>query len=512
MGAIGCADTVSMNDYSRKITAMMDQMENNSIACFLPAAPKVRNRDVHFGYRQHSDILYLTGLSEPGVIWVFETRTSRHQIHVFMEKQNPLKIRWEGRMLTPESVVKQLPGLRIKIHEHENPATAFRNVVLQKLMQTKNVLYVPFDMFQDQHEITMTDFILAINAAKREARAGANPPASIVDMSAILHEMRLVKSDQELSKIKSAIDITALAFYDAMKASGASFTGRSLLPLLPLTNKMKNTAPQSGGSPALFEFELKARIENAFLANGAGSLAYPTIVGSGPNATVLHYQGDRRKIEAHDLVLIDAGCEWQGYAADVTRTFPAGGRFTGPSKQMYEIVLQAQKAGLELCRPGSTLDAIHEAVVRSLTQDLWKLGLFKKIPPLPDVAQAQKPAGKKGARKWVSPKSVDEVIKKKYYRHYYMHFTSHFLGLDVHDPGKYYTNRKSRELVPGMVFTVEPGLYFPPEYDFINAKYRGIGIRIEDDIVITRQGCEILTSHIPKETKDIENLMTATKA
>lgn len=535
-----------MNEYLKKIDRFMEKMEPNSIACLFPAPQKVRNRDVHYLYRQYSDLIYLTGFHEPGLIWVFETGLQKKgggfskTIHLFMEKFNPTKARWEGDMLIADEVKKrllgltsqglaapapkvgsvsrgqskeiigdELPKIALKTHEHENPYAAFRQTIFKKVIKNKDSLYLSFDAIADVDNggyngggVDLKEFIRAIAAAKKEARAGSSPPAAIYDTGEILHEMRIFKSPSELQKIKEAISISAAAFTETMKFCSASLNDA------PNIKNAKNAKTKEGAP--LFEYELKSKLEGVFGANGAPRTAYPSIVGAGSNATVLHYQKEGSQVKPGDLVLIDAGCEWMGYAADITRTFPANGRFTKPQKTIYELVLAAQKAAFEKCRPGSTLEEIHDATVRSLSEGLWELGLFKKVPPYPAPASlsGQKTGKKKTSRPpLLSPKSVDEVIEKKLYRHYYMHFTSHFLGLDVHDPGKYYPEGKARELAPGMVFTVEPGLYFAAENDFIDPLYRGIGIRIEDDICINETGYTNLSQQVPKEVGEIEELM-----
>jgi Xaa-Pro aminopeptidase len=233
--------------------------------------------------------------------------------------------------------------------------------------------------------------------------------------------------------------------------------------------------------PGTFEYELEAALEYVFRRRGSGGPAYTTIVGGGANATVLHYVRNDQKLREGELVLIDAGCELSGYASDVTRTYPIGGRFAPAARDVYDVVLAAQEAALARCRPGATLPEIHATAVRNLVLGLVELGVL---------------AG-----------DVDELVASEAHRRFYMHQTSHWLGLDVHDVGAYRKGGEPRRLEPGMVFTVEPGLYFAPSLEGVDPRWRGIGVRIEDDVLVTAEGCEVLTAAIPKAPEDLEALV-----
>jgi Xaa-Pro aminopeptidase len=281
-----------------------------------------------------------------------------------------------------------------------------------------------------------------------------NPPEAIVDPRSVLHEMRLRKEPGELDILRRAAAISAAAHREAARRA----------------------------QPGAWEYELEAALEYTFRSLGARGPAYTSIVGGGRNATVLHYVRNDQKLSEGSLVLIDAGCELEGYASDVTRTYPVGGRFTGPCRDLYEVVLAAQHAALGHCRPGSTLVQVHDAAVRTLVEGLLALKLLEG--------------------------SVDELVAEEKHRDFYMHQTSHWLGLDVHDVGAYKLGGEPRPLEPGMVFTVEPGLYVSPDNEAADPRFRGIGIRIEDDVTVTDTGCENLTAAIPKHPDELEALVS----
>jgi Xaa-Pro aminopeptidase len=292
-----------------------------------------------------------------------------------------------------------------------------------------------------------------VEGLRLRSRAGADPPSEIVDPRSIIHEMRLRKEPGELELMRRAQEITREGHAQAARLARGS----------------------------VFEYELQAALEWSFRRRGAAGPAYGTIVGGGANATVLHYIANDQPLRDGDLVLIDAGSELQGYASDVTRTYPVGGRFSGPGRALYEVVLEAQRAGLAECRPGSDLAAVHQAAVRRLVEGLLALGLLEGEP--------------------------DRVIAEEGYRRFYMHNTSHWLGLDVHDVGSYRVDGRHRPLEPGMVLTVEPGLYVAPDDERADPRFRGIGVRIEDDVLITPDGCENLSSSIPKAPDEVEALV-----
>jgi Xaa-Pro aminopeptidase len=294
-----------------------------------------------------------------------------------------------------------------------------------------------------------------INHLRSQSRTGVIAPGELVSLEHILHEMRLFKSAAELKLMRFAAEVSANAHVKAMQAC----------------------------KPGLFEYQIEAEIIHHFIHNGLRAVAYPSIVAAGKNACTLHYTENADKLKSGDLLLIDAGAECDHYAADITRTFPISGRFSEPQKQLYQLVLDAQTAAIEQIMPGLSWLSAHEAAVEVLTNGLVSLGLLK---------------GK-----------VKKLIKDEKYKQFYMHRTGHWLGMDVHDVGEYKVDQEWRLLEPGMVLTVEPGLYIPADCKQVDEKWRGIGIRIEDDVLVTEHGNEILTGGVPKAIADIEALMQA---
>lgn len=292
-----------------------------------------------------------------------------------------------------------------------------------------------------------------VNRIRAKVRAGAIPPGEFLDLNHYLHDMRLYKSKAELRLMQASADIAAEAHCRAMKMC----------------------------KPGMYEYQLEAEILHEFGMNGAQAPAYNSIVGGGANGCILHYIENQAELKEGDLVLIDAGCEYRHYASDITRTFPVNGVFNAEQKALYELVLQAQYAAIEQVKPGNHWNAPHNAAVSVLCAGLIDLGLLKG--------------------------TVEDVIKSQEYKAFYMHRTGHWIGMDVHDVGDYKVHGEWRVLEPGMVLTIEPGLYIAPDNKQVSKKWRGIGIRIEDDVAVTKQGCDVLTSGVPKEVKAIESLM-----
>lgn len=443
--------------HEHKVKKLWESMEPNSLLLLFSPEAALRNRDVHYPYRNSSDILYLTGMNRENIIMALEKKETRKKITLFVEPPVDLKIRWEGSMPSMEDYAGLFPAIDPSVR----PIAQFSKK-LPELLKNKDILYI--DLGENSGRITQV--LTSVSKLNINTRATNEGPKHLIDISAILHEMRLFKNPDEIQLMQEAAEITAAGFAEIMRPF----------------------------KTPLYERDYKVTLEKIFYEKGASGLAYPSIVASGNNATFLHYHGSDRKVSPQDLVLIDAGAEFNYYASDVTRTFPAGGRFSPAQKRIYSIVLDAQKQAIEQCTLHYTLEDIHRKVVESMVAQLWELGLFAKIPD---------PSSKTGAL--LSPSSMQEVLDKKYFRHYYMHYTSHYIGLDVHDVGKYHTKGVQRDLEPGMVITIEPGLYFPEEYDFIPKEYRGIGIRIEDDILIDDNSPVNLTKKIPKEIDDIQN-------
>ena len=289
-----------------------------------------------------------------------------------------------------------------------------------------------------------------LNLLRRGGRRGVMAPEAIIDSSVHLHEMRLRKSKAELTTMRLSAGITREAHLRAMQIAG----------------------------PGMHEYEIDAELLHIFRKHGSERPAYESIVGSGPNATILHYRAGDRVMNDGELLLIDAGCELGYYASDVTRTFPVNGKFSGEQRAVYEVVLHAQKACIEEVKPGATLEALHDGAVRSITEGLIDIGLLEG--------------------------DLDALIEDKKYEPFYMHRTSHWLGMDVHDVGHYYVDGKHRPLEPGFVLTVEPGVYIATDAEGVDERWRGIGVRIEDDVLVTKKGHEVLTAGIPKEIDEVE--------
>lgn len=443
--------------YIERLRQIAKSMMPDSFLILKAPEVKLRNRDVHFEYRNSSDLIYLTGYNTQDFILCLNSNAN---VIIYFKFPDPAQERWTGKMLSPAEVIKDLNLDEKNVREYKN-----FQADLPDLLKNQKNLYLDFSLENEDLKVILK----TVNDLNKNTRDVTFGPSQIINSAAIIHESRVKKSADEIEKIQKAAQITRLGFIKAM-----SFT------------RSKDT---------LWEYEVKAIIEQVFKENGADQLAYPTIAAAGNNINYLHYTGSQSAIGKNDLILIDAGCEWQHYAADVSRTFPAGGKFTTEQREIYSLVLTAQKNAIEQCKAGNTMEDVHQAAVRTLAEGLWDMGFFKEIPD------------ENANHQMVRPASIDEVIEKKYYRLYYMHYTGHFLGLDVHDVGLYYKEDKARPLETGMVFTVEPGIYISADYDFVPQAFRGIGVRIEDDVLIGgNKEVDVLTFDIPKEIRDIENL------
>jgi len=405
----------------------------------------LRNADCEYPYRQHSDFLYLTGFSEPeaALVIIKYNETSSESI-LFNRVRDQAMETWFGRRLGQQAAIAKLGVDR---------ALPFAEID-QQLYQLLNGLAA---IYHAQGEFAYADQIVgaALNRLRQGSRQKLKAPSTQIDWRPMLHEMRLFKSPEELTLMREASKISADAHLRAMQTC----------------------------QPDMYEYQLAAEIEHQFASQGAKSPAYTTIVGSGQNACILHYTENDAVMKAGDLILVDAGAEYQGYASDITRTFPVNGKFSPPQREIYDIVLMALNSALTLYRPGVTIHQVMAAVIKIKIEGLIKLGLLQG--------------------------ELDKLIESKAHLPFFMHGLSHWLGLDVHDVGDYGNNR-DRPLEPGMVLTVEPGLYIAPDANVPEA-YRGIGIRIEDDIVITEEGNENLTAAAIKDPDEIEALMAAAK-
>ncbi|NOG32721.1 Xaa-Pro aminopeptidase [Halomonas sp. TBZ9] len=429
--------------YQARRARLMHKLPSHSAALIPGASLVTRSRDSEYPFRQDSDFYYLTGITEPDALLVLLPDGSDQggQCVVFCQDRDPTMEAWTGRRLGAEGVMRE-HAVELAFENAE------REEQLKTLLSGCEMLYIPLS-----HPEARGLADDAYQQAQAAQRRGHPTLQGWLDIAPLIHDMRLIKGDEELALLRHAAAISARAHCRVMRTA----------------------------APGLHEYHLQAELEHEFVWQGGSGPAYSTIVGSGANACVLHYIENSALLKAGELVLIDAGAEYALYAGDITRTFPVSGVFSAPQRALYSLVLEAQKNAVAAVCPGATLHEIHQGVVRDLTQGLIALGLLKG--------------------------ELDECIKNESYRRFYLHSTSHWLGLDVHDVGAYRLDPEtSCPLEPGMVITVEPGLYIPDDED-IPADYRSIGIRIEDDVVVTAEGHEVITSDVPKEIADIEALM-----
>jgi Xaa-Pro aminopeptidase len=438
----GAPYTAAMRDpavFAARREAYMQALGPGAVAVVRSLPERLRNGDAYHRFRQHSDLIYLTGLLEPETTLVLRPGAETDRVVMFVRPRDPEQETWDGPRAGVEGA-KQHHGATAAYPVSELAAR------LADLIANRDELHYCLGLDHDMDRMIGDALVQLRKLEKR----GKRPPSAVIDPRACLHELRLIKQPEELAALREAAAITCEAHVLAMNL----------------------------GRPGVTEQEVEALVNYTFRRRGGSGPGYTTIVGAGGNATILHYTDNRSQIAAGDLVLVDAGCEYDHYTADVTRTWPASGRFTAPQRRLYEIVLATQKAAIAMLRPGVTIDDVHTHSTRQLTDAMIQLGLLTG--------------------------TVDERLADKRFRTYYPHGTSHWLGLDVHDAGAYTTGGKPRPLVAGMVITVEPGLYIPAGAADAPAELRGIGIRIEDDVAITATGHEVLTAACPKEIDDVE--------
>jgi Xaa-Pro aminopeptidase len=417
---------------------LLEALPAGSLALFSAAPVAIRSGDVEYRYRQDSDFYYLTGFPEPEALCLLDTAGVERFI-LFVLPRDPERETWTGKRFGVE-------GARERFQADAAHTPEQFSEIFAKLIDARERLYFTLGR-NDRMNQRVLDEVRRSQATRERSGAAA---LGLVSADDVLHEMRLHKGAEELERMRRAAAISAVAHREASLAT----------------------------RPGASEHEIEAIIDFAFRRLGGMGPAYPSIVASGPNATILHYTENSRVLEEGDLLLIDAGAEYDHYCADVTRTYPVSTTFSAEQRCIYEIVLAAQKAAIEKVAPGVTFDDVHAAALRVLVEGLRSLGVLS-VP-------------------------VDEAIEKNAYRGFYMHRTSHWLGMDVHDVGKYRLGDKSRTLEPGMVLTVEPGLYFPENGAAETERFRGTGVRIEDDVLVTEHSHEILTAEIPKEIDDLE--------
>lgn len=429
-------------EFARRRKRLMDIMNTGSIA-ILPAAPiKVRNRDVEYPYRPDSDFHYLTGFAEPEAVAVLIPDRPQGEYILFCREKDPEQEIWLGRFAGLEGACDDYGA-------DDAFPIGDMDEIIAGLMEDKERIYytMGLDTEFDQQVVKW------VNQVRGEARRGINAPGEFIDLGQVLHEMRLFKSRQEIKAMQRAATIAAGAHRRAMQVC----------------------------RPGMREFQLEAELLHEFMHNGSRAPAYPSIVGGGANGCILHYTENTDRLSDGDLVLIDAGAEYDGYASDITRTFPVNGRFTKVQRLVYELVLAAQCAAIEKAKPGNHWNEPHQAAVKVLVKGLIDLGILKGQP--------------------------GKLIKEEAYKPLYMHRTGHWLGMDVHDVGDYKLSGEWRMLEPGMVLTIEPGLYFKSRTKGLAKRWWDIGIRIEDDVLITRSGNKVLSEDAPKTVDEVEALM-----
>ncbi|WP_226876534.1 Xaa-Pro aminopeptidase [Microbulbifer hainanensis] len=438
------ATAIGKAEYARRRARLIAALGDDSLAIVPAAREQLRSRDTYFPFRQDSDFHYLTGFEEPEALLVLMPGRAQGESLLFCRERNAEKEIWDGPRLGPERAA-----------EHCGLCDAFPigdlDDILPGLLEGRARIYYSMGRFP-QLDRRLQNYLHTIDNAP-----GSTGVPEMVGLDHLLHDLRLYKSAQELRLLARAAEITAEAHRRAMVRC----------------------------QPGLFEYQLEAEILHTFVDAGAREPAYPTIVGGGKNALVMHYCSNAAPLKNGDLVLVDAGCEFRGYAADVTRTYPVNGRFSPVQKALYEIVLAAQQSAIDTIRAGNDWDQPHAASVRTTTEGLVDLGLLRG--------------------------DVDGLIESGAYRRFYMHRAGHWLGMDVHDAGDYRVHGQWRQLEAGMVMTVEPGIYIAADDKQVPEKFRGIGIRIEDDVALTRDGVQVLSAAAPKTVADIEYLMGETE-
>jgi Xaa-Pro aminopeptidase len=432
---------ITQMEYQQRRHALAQQLPEGAIAVFAAARELLRNGDAHYRFRQASDFYYLTGFNEPDAMLMI-TAGNESQSILFSRPRNPAEEQWTGRRLGQE-------GARDVLSMTEAfPIDAIATHLVDFLSGKSSVYYTI-----GRNSLLDEQILLALNVLKGQVRRGIKAPESLHDIEPILSDMRLIKSDAEIDLMRQAARISVAAHKRAMRAC----------------QNLNN------------ESQLEAELLYEFHRQGCRSVAYDPIVGAGENACILHYTENNQPLRKGELVLIDAGGEYENYASDITRTFPVNGQFNEAQRAIYELVLKAQKAGIAIIKPGIAWPKVQETIVRILTEGLCDLGLLQG--------------------------DVNTLVAEGAYRPFYMHNSGHWLGLDVHDCGRYKVNDAWRLLEPGMVLTVEPGLYIQANMPGVDPRWWNIGVRIEDDILVTADGHENLTGDLPVDISEIEALM-----
>lgn len=430
-------------EFARRRKQLMRMMGKGALAILPAATIKFRNRDAEYPYRQDSDFYYLTGFAEADAVAVLAPGREHGEYILFSQERDRTIETWTGRRAGQEGAIEYFGA------DDAFPINDIDDVLPGLLEHSDRVFYtMGCDPDFDARVLGW------VNHIRQHARGGARTPGEFIALEHHLHDMRLYKSRAEIKAMTRAAEVSVAAHKRAMRVC----------------------------RPGVREYELEAEYLHEFRRHEMQP-AYTSIVGGGANACVLHYTANSAELADGELVLIDAGGEYDHYAADITRTFPVNGQFSPAQKEVYEVVLAAQQAAIDQVRPGKCWNDPHVAAVRVLTEGMVELGILKG--------------------------PVDELIEKEAYRRFYMHRTGHWLGMDVHDVGDYKVGEQWRQLEPGMVLTVEPGLYIPAKSKGVRKRYWDIGIRIEDDVLVTKDGCKVLTDGAPKSVADIEAWMAA---
>jgi len=432
-------------EFARRRRQLMRMAGNEAILILPSAAERIRNNDSHYPFRQDSDFLYLTGFHEPESVLVLVPGRKHGEALLFCRERDPEREAWDGPRAGTEGAVADF-GM-----DDAYPWSDLDDI-LPGLIEGRTRVYYHFGR-DAEFDLKLIGWV---NRVRAQIKQGAEPPHEFLELGHLLHDLRLFKSRDEVALMRRSAAIAAEAHVRAMQAV----------------------------RPGMFEYEVEAELLHTFRRRGAVP-SYEPIVGGGANACVLHYRANSAPLRDGDLLLIDAGAELEGYASDITRTFPVGGRFSPAQRAIHDLVLRAQLAAIDAVRPGASWIAPHDTAVRVLTEGLLALGLLRG--------------------------TLQQCLKEQAYRRFYMHKTGHWLGLDVHDVGDYRIDGEYRLLEPGMVLTIEPGLYIAPDSKGVAAKWRGIGVRIEDDVLVTATGNEVLSRGVPKSADDIESLMAGAR-
>lgn len=433
---------LKMTEYAKRRKELMQTVGPTGIV-ILPSAPEnLRNGDALYPFRQDSDFYYLTGFEEPEAVVVLAPKRKQGEYILFNRARDFDREMWDGPRAGQEGACKHF------LTDQAFPISEL-GLMLPDLLAGRESIHYPLGIHGDFDKTLMH----SVNKMRAKIRGGLQSPIAFVDITPSLHEMRLFKSAAEIALMQKAADISTKAHIKAIQAC----------------------------KPGMYEYELEAKLMHEFLRHGARSPAYSSIVGAGRNTCVLHYINNNHQIADGDLVLIDAGAEYQNYASDITRTFPANGRFSAEQRAVYDIVLAAQLAAIKSIKPGAAWTVAQTIIVKIITQGLVDLGILKG--------------------------NVESLIEKQAYFPFYMHRSGHWLGLDVHDVGRYRVESKWRALEPGMMLTVEPGIYISADIPGVHKRWHNIGVRIEDDILVTAKGHDVLSRDLPKTAADIEAMM-----